>query len=454
MGPPGIPADGSPNAVPPVPMERRPAGGYVPKRMVHFDSKTDVAIVGAGPYGLSLASYLTHRGVGHRIFGRPMQAWRNMFPGMGLKSVDSAVSIYTPRPGHTFIDYCRAYGRDSSEPVSVSLFVDYGLWAQQRLVPQLEDCLVERVAQSDEGFDITLETGERVLARRAVIATGLTFWKRMPRVLEGLGADLASHTSDHADLSAFRDKHVVVLGAGQSALEAATLLLEQGAHAQLLARSGPPAFGDPPSQARPLKERLLYLPSRLGPGKLNFILERAPTAAHHLLSDERRVRLTRKHLGPLGAWWLRPRFDGKVTVRPGWELVEASPSGSGLLLSVRREDGVREDLEVDHVLCGTGYEVDVDRHQVLDEGIKRRVRRIERAPWLTRHFESSVPGLHFVGNAAAFSFGPLYRFVAGAAYTAPALSRHLARTATSTEAKRSGVERGPSRSASAAGRGV
>ncbi|MBO0703702.1 MAG: NAD(P)/FAD-dependent oxidoreductase [Candidatus Dormibacteraeota bacterium] len=422
--------------------------------MVSFDSRTRVAIVGAGPYGLSLASHLSHHELDHRIFGRPMQAWRNMYPGMSLKSVSSAVSVYTPRPDHTFVDYCQMYGRESSEPVSVSLFVEYGLWAQQRLVPHVEDCLVERVAQTDEGFAVTLETGERLLAGQVVIATGLTYWKRMPAHLEGLGPDLVSHTSDHTDLSAFRGRDVVVVGAGQSALEAAALLQEAGANTQLLARSGPPAFADPPTQARPFKERLMYLPSRLGPGKLNFVLDRAPTAAHHLLSDERRVRLTRTHLGPLGAWWLRPRFEGRVTVRPGCQLMEVDSSGSGLCLSVRNGEGGLERLEADHVLCGTGYEVDVDRHEVLDEEIKRRVRRIERAPRLTRHFETSVPGLYFVGNGAAFSFGPLFRFVAGAAYTAPALSRHLVRVANSTALSRMALPRVPGGSESGAGRGV
>ena len=55
----------------------------------------------------------------------------------------------------------------------------------------------------------------------------------------------------------------------------------------------------------------------------------------------------------------------------------------------------------------------------------RAVRRVERAPRLSRHFESSVPGLYFVGPAAAFSFGPLFRFVTGASFVAPTVARHV-----------------------------
>ena len=47
-------------------------------------------------------------------------------------------------------------------------------------------------------------------------------------------------------------------------------------------------------------------------------------------------------------------------------------------------------------------------------------------PKLTRGLESSVPGLHFLGAPAAFSFGPIMRFVAGTWYAAPALARRIA----------------------------
>ena len=80
----------------------------------------------------------------------------------------------------------------------------------------------------------------------------------------------------------------------------------------------------------------------------------------------------------------------------------------------------------DRVIVGTGYDVDVDRLSFLDRGLRREVARIERAPKLNATFESSVPGLYFIGPASAMSFGPLYRFVAGTAYTSKIVSRRLA----------------------------
>src|SRR6516165_1462268 len=57
-------------------------------------SEVDVAIVGAGPYGLSLAAHLQALGVEYRVFGRPMDTWRHHMPeGMLLKSDGFASSL-------------------------------------------------------------------------------------------------------------------------------------------------------------------------------------------------------------------------------------------------------------------------------------------------------------------------------------------------------------------------
>jgi len=81
---------------------------------------------------------------------------------------------------------------------------------------------------------------------------------------------------------------------------------------------------------------------------------------------------------------------------------------------------------LDHLVAGTGYEPDLGVLPFLDGALASRIRRIERSPKLSVNFESSVKGLYFVGAAAAFSFGPLLRFVAGAEFAAPAVVQHLA----------------------------
>ena len=64
-------------------------------------SKVAVAIIGAGPYGLSLAAHLAARNVEHRIFGRPMQFWSDIAEAGGeryLKSFCFGTNISTPEP--------------------------------------------------------------------------------------------------------------------------------------------------------------------------------------------------------------------------------------------------------------------------------------------------------------------------------------------------------------------
>jgi hypothetical protein len=61
--------------------------------------------------------------------------------------------------------------------------------------------------------------------------------------------------------------------------------------------------------------------------------------------------------------------------------------------------------------------------------LRQKLATVEDSPVLTRHFESSLPGLYFIGPAAAATFGPLMRFAYGAHYTAPRLARRLAATA-------------------------
>jgi thioredoxin reductase len=162
---------------------------------------------------------------------------------------------------------------------------------------------------------------------------------------------------------------------------------------------------------------------------MGFFLEHIPLALRYV-SDAKRVELTRRLWGPWGAWWIASRFEGKVRGVPNTDIVSAAPRGGRLVLTLRdRLNGSQRELEIDHLVAGTGYEPDLGVLPFLDSALTSRIRRIERAPKLSASFESSVPGLYFVGASAAFSFGPLLRFVAGAEFAAPTVVRHLARRA-------------------------
>ncbi|WP_457027897.1 NAD(P)-binding domain-containing protein [Kitasatospora sp. P5_F3] len=383
-----------------------------------------VTVIGAGPYGLAAAAHLRGRRVPLRVFGEPMESWRSRMPaGMYLKSTPSASSISDPAELHRLDDFRAFDGRVTGGdlyPVPIGEFIRYGLWFQERCVPALERTAVQRIDARRTGFRIELADGEEFTSRQVVMATGLGAFPHLPRELTPLAeAGLVSHSSEHRDLTRFAGRRVVVLGAGQSALESAALLHEAGAEPTVVARTDTLLFGTPPendhSGDRSLTVRLVKPGSPLGPGWSLFAFSRAPAVFRHL-PDRTRLHLVRTVLGPSGAWWLRDRVEGRVRLLTGHRLGSVQESAGQVRLSLHRPGGGTELLDADHVLAATGYRVDVDRLGLLGPELRRGLRRIEGAPRLDETFQSSVPGLYFTGLASAATFGPLMRFVCGTGF--------------------------------------
>lgn len=186
-------------------------------------NKIDVAVLGAGPYGLSFGAHLAARGVQFRVFGSTMQSWRSNMPkGMYLKSPGRASNLSDPSAEYTLEQFCKSTGRDYSDwehPISGELFTLYGEWFQKNLVPGLDTRQVLSCDADSDGFLLRVEGGEIVAAKSVVVSSGYMTSPRMPEELAGLPQTLISHSSAHASFEPFRDKDVIVLGAGQSALE-------------------------------------------------------------------------------------------------------------------------------------------------------------------------------------------------------------------------------------------
>jgi thioredoxin reductase len=395
--------------------------------------QVNVAIVGAGPYGLSLAAHLRANGIDHRVFGLSMELWRSHMPaGMFLKSQGFASSLSTPDAGHTLEAFCRDNGRAYAPygvPVPLETFLAYGDWFQRRQVPHLEQVLVTDVAPDEGGYCVTLADGRNITARRVVVAVGVQHFAHLPIRLASLQPQLCSHSSQHQDLSQFTGRDVVVVGAGQSALESAALLHEVGAKVRLLARTGQLQWnGEPLPPNRPWWERLREPEVDLGSGWATWFYSRR-TGLFRYLPRGQRLRRARTALGPAGASWLRSRVEGVIPALLDHELVEAQPVNEGVRLTVRngRDDTV--EVLTEHVLAATGYRTDLARLTFLDQALRSRVQEVGRTPRVGRTFESSARGLYFVGPAVAPTFGPVMRFVCGASYTSRVLSRHLALTA-------------------------
>jgi thioredoxin reductase len=385
----------------------------------------DVLIVGAGPYGLSLASQLRKRKVDFRIIGPPMKFWRDMPIGVNLKSPAFGTNIYVPERGHTFPEWCRRRGLEDFEPCTMQSFAKYGLWMQERFVPDLESEDAISVLPATPGFDVMLSTGRQVNARRIVLATGLSYLARIPEVLRDLPGELASHTFFLSDYSNFRGKEVAIIGGGASAIEAAALVHEAGGRAQVFVREAKAVFDGRTPRVRPIRERIREPMTVLGGGRSHWILQHFPLAVH-FLPEARRVHFVQRYLGPASPWWIKDRVLGKVPIHVTSEVTAARPIGDRVRLTVRSEACVEHEVEVDRVIVGTGYDADLDRLPYLDSALRERIVRTERAPSLSMTFECSVKDLYFIGPMSAMSFGPLFRFVAGANFTGRMLARHLA----------------------------
>jgi len=387
----------------------------------------EVAIVGAGPYGLSIAAHLSAAGVEFRIFGVPMENWRTAMPaGMFLKSDGAGTNLADPAHAHTLARYCSSQGSpysDHGTPVSLQTFVSYALSFQQRMVPDVEQCEVRALAAKPGLFELRLENGENLRARKVVVAVGTTYFGYVPFPLSNLPRELVTHSRDHSDLSRFAGRDVIVVGGGQSALETAALLHEQGASVQLLVRR--PGLRWNPLPASPGRLHPLAPPhSALGQDWRAWFYCNGPGLFYYFPQNFR-TTVALGALGPAGAWWLKRRVLGRFPAYLGLEMREACESGGRVRISAASADGRRSELLADHVIAATGYKVDIHRLHFLDSRLSAGLGREGAAPALSPRFEASTPGLYFAGLATATQFGPAMRFVSGAEYTARKIAQSI-----------------------------
>lgn len=392
-----------------------------------------IAVVGAGPYGLSIAAHLRARGVQHRIFGSPLQTWRSAMPqGMRLKSDGFASNLSAPSPNSTLGHYCRTRGlpyHPTDTPIPLETFVNYGLEFQRQFVPHVEPKIIVSIAPAGSSYQLTLDDGEEFQARNVVVAVGITHFASMPDIFADLPANLASHSSAHRDLSGFASRDVTVVGAGSSAVELGISLASAGAHARLICRAPSVKFASvPDGKPRNLARRLRHPQSGLGPGIRSQMCCEFPEF-FRFLPTRARVQIVRRHLGPASPWYLRGPFESDVEVLTSRTIRQVEPVNSHVSLKITGESNGAVAIDTDHVICATGYRPAIERLSFLEPEIRNSLRTVNGAPALDTEFESSLPGLYFTGIAAAMSFGPLLRFMYGTEFAAPRIARHLAKSA-------------------------
>ena len=373
----------------------------------------DVVVVGAGPYGLSTAAHLLEKGLNVAIFGKPLSFWREHMPeDMLLRSYWWATSISDPHKQYSLEQYFRENGQGAIDPLSARTFIEYGLWFQQRVVPDLDETYVKVIERKGQRFIITLEDGRVVECQAVVMAPGLGYYAYSPAAYAHLSAEKVSHTSRHTRFDYFAAKRLVLIGGGQSALETAALAYESGAEVQLVSRSPLMWISESGSfpEHRSLLERLQTPKAGIAPGWFNWRLEHFPYLFQRLSrSTKDRLLSGRARFGPVGAAWLKPRIEGKVILHESQHVQEVKEMDGGVVLTL--SNGKK--LQAEHILLGTGYRVDIKNLPMLHPQLLSEVQTYQNAPVLNNRFESSVPNLYFIGFSAVLSCGPLYRFVVG-----------------------------------------
>lgn len=381
-----------------------------------------VAVIGAGPYGLSAAAHLRAANIETCVFGILMEFWREHMPeGMMLRSSWEASHLSDPKHGLTLDAYQAARNVHLSTPIPLEDFIHYGEWFQQQAVPEIDARRVTRVEPNAKGFRLYSGETELVHAGRVVVATGLARFAYRPPLFDSMPSALVSHASDNCDLQHYAGQKVVVVGGGQSALETAVLLYEAGAQVQVIARTPFIRWLGRANRLRALPKPLNYVffpPSDVGPPGLNWLVA-LPDLFRRLPRGWQKPMAYRS-IRPAVSGWVRPRAKN-LQISTGRQIVTAVAQDGQICLGL--DDGTQRCA--DHVVLATGYRVEVARLDFLAPEIVQGIRQAEGYPVLAPGFESSVAGLHLIGAAAARSFGPLMRFVSGTGYASRALTKRV-----------------------------
>ncbi len=386
----------------------------------------DTAIVGAGPFGLSIAAHLS-RILGIIMFGEPMRTWRTLMPpDMLLRSDWEHTNLSAPNGAGTLEAWVRSGEGERVEPLPLQHFLRYAEWFHRSFVPQSDPADVARVDLADGGVRVTTVSGDEVQARNAVLALGVTPFPRVPPVLGASGDPRIHIVLERTGYDDLAGKRVAVIGAGNNGVESALLAHRaDAASVELLVRSHVRwvTEREPHAPRGPVRQRLYdlaYPVVGFGPPPINRFAIHPDAFAR--LPHAMRVRINQRLLRPGAAPWLREHVEGVIPITEGVEVqrVESRPDDLVLTLS----DGTTREVDACIVACGFAFSR--DGLTVLSPELRLRIAIQDGWPVLDRSFRTNVPQISLVGFPAEGRFGPLSRFVEGADFAAQRVAESLA----------------------------
>lgn len=361
-------------------------------------TRTDLLVIGAGPYAYSVAAFARDNGIDTHVVGHRMAFWREQMPAdMYLRS---GTDWHLDGSGEdTFEAYFEDRGlrREDVDPIPIGVFLDYTDWFSRRKGLDVDERLVTGLGGVDGAFAATLDDGTAITAEKVLAAPGVRYFVNLPAWYAEVPPQHRAHTSDIVSFEDLAGARVAIIGGRQSAYEWAALLCDHGVeHVDVVHRHATPdftkvswAFVDPYIE-QTLAQRGWW---------------------RHLSGAQQREiagifwRVGRLTLEP----WLVPRIAPHVvTSHPGTEVTHAAIGDNGVTLTLSSGAAVT----ADHVVFASGYRADLARVPYL-AGVLDQVSMSDGFPDLSEGFETSLPGLYLTGFAATRDFGPFYGFTKG-----------------------------------------
>jgi FAD-dependent urate hydroxylase len=363
-----------------------------------MSARTDLLVIGAGPYGYSAAGFARDNGIDTHVVGRPMAFWREQMPAdMYLRS---GPDWHLDGSGeHTFQAFFedRRLSPEDYDPIPIGVFLDHTEWFRERKGLEVDERLVADLARVGEGFEATLDDGSVIRADKVLAAPGIRHFVNLPGWYADVPAARRAHTSDLVHFDDLSGARVVIVGGRQSAYEWAALLCDHGAgRVDVVHRHEVPQFA---------KVSWAFVDEYVD-----------QTLAHRGwwrgLSAERRQAIAgefwkvgRLTLEP----WLVPRIARDVvTSHPGCAVAEVEVGQRDVTITLTSDTT----LTVDQVVFASGYRADLAQVPYL-AGVLDHVSVTDGFPDLTDGFETSLPGLYVTGFASTRDFGPFYGFTKG-----------------------------------------
>lgn len=365
----------------------------------------DVIIIGAGPYGISVAAHAVAKKLSYKLFGYPMDFWKNRMPqNMFIRTPHDLVSFSDPRRELTIQNFASATNTKIVSPLPRTVFVSYAFWFAEKSGITFTPELIQTLSREDGFYSVVTEGGERFDARNIVIATGIKDFKYIPDQFNVLPSTLVSHTLGFTSFEQFRNKEIVVYGSGQSAWEAAALLRQEKAKVHLVFRAKAPVYGGNRLQEVVLKGigNMFYQLPGIFKKKLWQIASATVPIAH----------------------FLKSYVEGKVPQMNGVSIVQADEVDGKVRLKL--SSGM--EMEADHVIVASGFKINMNRLSFLDSWLLSEIEReegLEQFPKLNKNFESSSKGLYFAGPLSSRSHGPTFQFILGLEKTAKTIIKAI-----------------------------